>query len=171
MVITDFRDDQDGYARRGFEASHPPLAQLARLDRPLDESNTFSLRKADAVLHAAKMLAHLTAVDGAVVLDRSLKLRRFGAVFGHAEIPECRRIAPAATTQHANDDWDKLEVYDLSKRGTRHQSAAGFCAKQVGTVAFVISQDREVRCFEGLEGGRVVVRGPLSASFTRSAPL
>lgn len=171
VVITDYKDDQGGYARPGFQASHLPLAHLARLDRPLDESNTFSLRKADAVLHAAKMLAHLTAVDGAVVLDRSLELRRFGAVFAHAEIAECRRIPPAATTQDAIDDWGKLEIYDLSKKGTRHQSAAAFCAKHAGTIAFVISQDREVRCFEGLEGGRVVVRGPLSASFTRSAPL
>lgn len=171
VVITDYEDGQPGYARRGLRASHLPLARLARFDRPRDESNTFSLGKADAVLQAAKMLAHLTAVDGAVVLDRSLELRRFGAVFEHPGPPECRKIEPAATTQQANDHWDKLEVYDLSRKGTRHQSAAGFCANHAGTIAFVISQDREIRCFEGLVDDRVVVRGPLSASFTRSAPL
>jgi hypothetical protein len=109
-----------------------------------------------AMLHTAPVLrdslaflAALANVDGALVLGPDLRILAFGAV-----ITRTTRKNLSVKLARACDGkaGEKVGVQKLG--GTRHQSAAHFCANREGALAVVISQDGGVSCM--LNTGRVV---------------
>lgn len=99
-------------------------------------------QSAARLLASAQAVAALANVDGAVVIDRSLRVTAFGAVI----------TAPPASipcVRSAVESLEATEVVDITQYGTRHQSAYRLCASQPGTLVFVISQDGDMRVFFG----------------------
>jgi len=96
------------------------------------------------------LVASFAAVDGAVVLQHDLKLLGFGAEILGTEVPtekDCVRcIHPP------NKAYDK----PLTDFGMRHRSAIRFCQKVGGAIAFVVSQDGDLRVFCKI-GGEVTL--------------
>ncbi|MCP3104507.1 hypothetical protein LZ198_37160 [Myxococcus sp. K15C18031901] len=88
-----------------------------------------------------RTVAGLTAVDGAVLLTHDLKVLGFGC-----KLPGLTGHAPRII--HAPSDSSREpEPYDLTKRGTRHTSAALFANERQGRMAFTVSADGPVACF------------------------
>jgi len=106
------------------------LASLIRLARRVDHTKdaTYGNLLRNAFLSEVERIIEevgaLTAIDGAVVLDRDLALVAFGVV-----LPIGRRTA-----------------HDLGSRGTRHRAAATFAAEHPGSVVFVASEDGQISC-------------------------
>jgi hypothetical protein len=83
-------------------------------------------------------LGALTAIDGAVLLNRDLALVAFGVM-----LPLRYAAAPA----HAKDaEGFQARIIDLGSRGTRHRAAATYAADHPGDVVFVASEDGELSC-------------------------
>lgn len=86
----------------------------------------------------AASLASLANIDGCVVLDAEMGVRLFGA-----KIQETNTLLPLV-------DWyDKTKSLDseLARLGTRHLSACRFCQSHRHAMAFVVSQDGDLRVF------------------------
>lgn len=94
---------------------------------------------------ACRMLSHLTAVDGALLLTYELEIIGFGAKLQPAPTSvEPAQIFNVDPLDH--DDWIR-RVTLMQLGGTRHQSAARFVADQREAIAFVVSQDGDVSAF------------------------
>jgi hypothetical protein len=105
----------------------------------------------------AKAVAHLSAVDGCVVLDRELRVDSFGAVI-HVDAPrsgECK--------QPDLDYWTHEPIPVTESAGTRHAAARNLCSVLPGAFAFVVSQDGDLTLFFSNTRG-VYRAGPLSAA-------
>lgn len=84
-------------------------------------------------------LGRLTAIDGAVLLNRSLGLVSFGVILPvgqHVGVVEAR----------LPDAHGHPEEVDLGARGTRHRAGATYAAEHPGSVVFVTSEDGQVSC-------------------------
>jgi hypothetical protein len=80
----------------------------------------------------------LTAIDGALILNRSLALIAFGAIL---------RVGRAAMIHEALDaEGTRHRTIDFGSRGTRHRAAATYAADHPGAVVFVASEDGQVSC-------------------------
>jgi len=88
-----------------------------------------------AVFELSRLIANLSSIDGAVVLDKRFALLGFGAEVS-AELPSPERIWRALDTEGA-----ELELGDVESVGTRHRAAYRFVASQPHGLAIVISQD------------------------------
>ncbi|MBF0148315.1 MAG: response regulator [Magnetococcales bacterium] len=86
------------------------------------------------VLFHARRMAHLSRVDGALILSHRLRPLSFGTMLSAQRW--------RGRTQYCLDDHgaDRVDV-DLEKYGTRHASAVNLVGAYPGVVAFVISQD------------------------------
>lgn len=113
---------------------------------------------------AARGLADLANVDGCVVLDRGLRLTGFGGeIRAHEnDIAGARCIAAHPQT------LEEQEPIEIERFGTRHRSAMRLCAAVPGTLAFVISQDGDLRVFYGLPDRRVCMWRNLGAWMSAS---
>jgi sensor domain DACNV-containing protein len=80
----------------------------------------------------------LTAIDGALVVDRNLALRAFGVVLpvGH----------PAALAEASDEEGRHVRPIDLGSRGTRHRAGATYAADHPGAIVFVASEDGQISC-------------------------
>lgn len=91
----------------------------------------------------AKALAGLSCVDGCVVVDGDLAVLGFG---GEIRVDEAK--ASSAPRSLRNIKTGELTPEDeLLSFGTRHRSAYRLCKVHPGTIAFVISQDGDLRIF------------------------
>ena len=130
-----------------------PPSSLVRdaVDEPTTDP---SLRSAER--HALDFIARLSQIDGAVHLTTDLQLEGFGAkimstgdsfaLYAEDANGESRRALPLSTIP-----------------GTRHRSAAFFCAQQIGqALAIVVSQDGDVSLFRRLPDGAVLRIGPFA---------
>jgi Probable sensor domain DACNV len=80
----------------------------------------------------------LTAIDGALILNRSLALIAFGAIL---------RVGRASMIHEALDaEGTRHRTIDFGSRGTRHRAAATYAADHPGAVVFVASEDGQVLC-------------------------
>ena len=86
----------------------------------------------------------MSRVDGSVVLDQNLRFLGFGAKL-------TPRIDAVNEMIKCIDPWTNLPDPQLESRvsllGTRHSSAFNFCRANPDTMAFVVSQDGDVRIF------------------------
>jgi hypothetical protein len=83
-------------------------------------------------------LGALTAIDGAVLLNRDLALVAFGLM-----LPIHR---PTALTHAVSAEGFGSRIIDLGSRGTRHRAGATYAADHPGNVVFVASEDGELSC-------------------------
>lgn len=122
-------------------------------------------RQHEAVFdEVTSFVADLSTIDGALVLGADLSVLSFGA----------RLVAPPITTLavvRARDSRAlRCDASPLGKLGTRHNSAAAFCAAREGVVAFVVSEDGPVSAMlrpEEPEGDRLVVWRPVTLTALR----
>lgn len=100
----------------------------------------------EGMLELAHLIAGLTAIDGAVVLDKRFELLGFGAEIG-GDLPAVRWVARAK-------DADGLEKVreSVEADGTRHRAAYRLCNFVHDAVVIVVSQDGTVRAVKWHEG-------------------
>jgi hypothetical protein len=88
-----------------------------------------------AVFEQSRVLANLTAIDGALVLDKRFSVLGFGAEVS-AELPTPERVWRALDTE-----GQSLQGEDLENVGTRHRAAYRFVNDHPDGLAVVVSQD------------------------------
>jgi hypothetical protein len=109
-----------------------------------------SLEKLEqAVFELSRLVANLTAIDGAVVIDKRLGLLGFGAEVS-AELPAPSMVWRARDTEGRDREQD-----DVENVGTRHRAAYRFVHDHPTGVAIVISHDGGVS-FVANRDGQVV---------------
>jgi DisA bacterial checkpoint controller nucleotide-binding len=92
-------------------------------------------RLEQSVFELSRLIGNLTAVDGALVLDKRLGLLGFGAEVS-AELPTPARVWRALDTEGR-----ERESYDTERVGTRHRAAFRFVNDHPQGVAIVVSHD------------------------------
>jgi hypothetical protein len=107
-------------------------------------------RLEQSVFELSRLIANLTAVDGAVVLDKRLGLLGFGAEVS-AELP-----TPAHVWRAHDTEGREREPFDIENLGTRHRAAFRFAHDHPQGVAIVVSHDGGVS-FVANHDGRVVL--------------
>lgn len=106
--------------------------------------------RSDLLNDAIDAMVMLSQVDGALILSTELSIVTFGAII---EVDQSHDFA----TFVCSDPAGKIrQPYDLSLRGTRHQSAASYCANHPQALAFVQSDDGTLSVFTGCEEGQVL---------------
>jgi hypothetical protein len=116
-----------------FEADQSP--RLERLEQ--------------SIFELSRLLANLTAIDGAVVLDKRLSLLGFGAEVS-PELP-----VPARVFRALDSAGRERVLDDIENVGTRHRAAYRFVHDHPRGLALVVSQDGGVR-FVANHGGDVL---------------
>ena len=128
---------------------------------PLQELNDYygvemdshaSGRRADAQLMARwqrlmplfSALAHLSVVDNCVVFDRSMTPRSFGS---EIRVNENEVSKVGKTLVEGGLTETQIPESQVMNYGTRHRSAIRLCQAVEGALAFVISQDGDLRVF------------------------
>jgi hypothetical protein len=102
-----------------------------------------------AVFELSRAMANLTAIDGAVVLDKHFGLLGFGAEVS-AELP-----APAVVLRALDTEGKNRIADDIENVGTRHRAAYRFVNDHPAGLAIVISHDGGVT-FVANRDGQVV---------------
>lgn len=103
-------------------------------DFAVDASVTLE-RLEQSVFELSRIIANLTAIDGAVVLDKRFALLGFGAEVS-SELPTPSRVWRATDTEGCVREPD-----DFENVGTRHRAAYRFVNDHPHGLAIVISQD------------------------------
>jgi hypothetical protein len=93
----------------------------------------------DAVKRTAWFISSLSAVDGAVIMTDKLRLLGFGA--------ELIAVSKELESIKLITDFKRNagEVRNIEHFGTRHRSAFRFCSSLENSVAFIVSQDGDLR--------------------------
>lgn len=151
-------------AHNGAAAREERRAAFAEIDFDRWEQDRLADRQARRTLdESLRLVAGLTAVDGAVVMTADLELLAFGAMID--VVPD-----PAPTKVVSVDPFSPVErrlVPPQSFGGARHQSAIAFCRQQRdGALAFVASQDGTLTFFLRSPDDVIALR-PLDLSAVR----
>lgn len=128
------------------ESSTKPSVGWA--DFAANESPLLAALEAE-VFELSRVLANLTAIDGALVLDKRFGILGFGAEVS-AELP-----SPSQVYRALSADGDEREPEDVENVGTRHRAAYRFVNDHPEGLAVVISQDGGVT-FVAKRDGEVV---------------
>ena len=124
-------------------AAEPPYSELAELMRRDAAERETSLWQ-ESLIDAVEMVAGLTAVDGAALINDRYEVVAFGAKIGRRE--GGTRVERVVLTEPVIGD-SALVVTPMQLGGTRHLSAAQFVQDQKGSVALVASQDGRFTVF------------------------
>jgi hypothetical protein len=106
-------------------------------------------RLEQAIFEWSRILSNLTAVDGALVLDKRFGLVGFGAEVS-AELPSPQTVWRARDTEGRD-----VEPYDVENVGTRHRAAYRFVHDHPRGLAIVVSHDGGVT-FVADRDGKIV---------------
>ncbi|HZL20030.1 MAG TPA: hypothetical protein VFG23_20010 [Polyangia bacterium] len=149
-----YRFDQDEPARRYRTLLFKILEQVAIstskasvgwLDFALDSSP--GLEKLEqAIFELSRIIANLSAIDGAVVVDKRFGLVGFGAEVS-AELP-----APAQVWRALDIEGTRRELADMESVGTRHRAAYRFVRDHPAGLAIVVSHDGGVSFVANRQG-------------------
>lgn len=105
-------------------------------------------------LSCSCLLSSLASVDGALVLTDKLNLLGFGAEFRvYGESQNSISFSEDAFGRKVNER--RYESF-----GTRHRSAFRFCNEYPNSVAFVISQDGDVKAIKKVNNNLIVWPDP-----------
>ncbi|WP_043640108.1 putative sensor domain DACNV-containing protein [Desulfovibrio sp. TomC] len=154
----------DGLLSPGVGVAWPNLGRVAQNLAAAGGNQAVHLEQWDT---ATRVTAHASCVDGAVILDAALSVLGFRIELlarDEDALPVCVSLSPESCEPAVTG------AVDMAVFGTRHRSAARFCARLPGAVAVVVSQDGEMREFVRLPDGRVGVCGPL-VPMSVSAPV
>ncbi len=119
------------------------------------KSIEMDLRKTESYLYDAVLfLSSLASVDGALVISDKLNLLGFGCEF--------RVYSEARDKISFSEDAFGRKIYDrpFESFGTRHRSAFRFCDEYTNSVAFVISQDGDVKAIKKVDNDLIVWPDP-----------
>lgn len=103
-------------------------------DFAASESPEFAALEAE-VFELSRVLSNLTAIDGALVLDKRFGILGFGAEVS-AELPSPRQVFRALDAE-----GHERQLEDIENVGTRHRAAYRFVNDHADGLAVVISQD------------------------------
>jgi hypothetical protein len=121
----------------------PPFAELSGLFREGRERRNERPWQ-DAMSRAVDVVAGLTAVDGAVVINGDYEVLAFGAKIrrrkGHPEVERVVATEPV-------EGGEPRIVHPGQLGGTRHLSAAQFAQDQPDALALIASQDGRFTLF------------------------
>lgn len=112
------------------------LSEVVRADASHDFILYLALRKIYA--ERLGLLAQLSCVDGALILSGSLDVVAFGSKLSAPKWSGDVLVGPNGFSGGGNR-------FDISKLGTRHNSAIDFIGASPGSLGFVISQDGPIR--------------------------
>ena len=131
-------------------------AQARRLDGRVGVRDEAQIAYAEAI----ELIARLTAIDNAVLLDTDLALRGFGVQVIEGDTPH-------VPFEHADPYSEDVHVDDLSTfKGTRHPAGVIFCMRQAREAAAIIaSQDGDVSLAVKSAHGGVQVVGSYEHAF------
>jgi hypothetical protein len=99
-------------------------------------------RRTHRLCSAVRSVGHLSGTDGCVVLDRGLIVHGFGGSIQASDLPAGRCVRIAGEAQE-----EVTEEILLQPFGERHRSAYKLCRQVPDSLAFVISQDGDLRLF------------------------
>jgi hypothetical protein len=99
-----------------------------------------------AIFELSRLIANLTAIDGAVVVDKRFRLLGFGAEVS-AELP-----GPARVWRALDIEGRQREPDDIESVGTRHRAAYRFVHDHPAGLALVISHDGGVSFVANRDG-------------------
>jgi hypothetical protein len=138
-----YRFDQDEPSRRYrtllFQILEAVAATSSKTsvgwsDFALDGSSALEQLE-QSVFELSRLIANLTAIDGAVVLDKRFGLLGFGAEVS-AEL-----AAPARVWRALDTEGRERELDDIENVGTRHRAAYRFVKDHPHGLAIVVSHD------------------------------
>lgn len=121
----------------------PSYAELAELMRTEDEERAEPAWQ-EALIDAVDVVAGLTAVDGATVINERYELLAFGAKIGRRDGDAV--IERVSVTEPIVGNASVV-LHPTSLGGTRHLSAAQFAQDQKDSLALVASQDGRFTLF------------------------
>ena len=96
-----------------------------------------------SVFAKADIVSGLSAADGCVVLDRDLRVGGFGGEI----VVDPARATRAARELRNLKTGEPMPESELDRLGTRHRSAYRLVKAHPGVIAFVVSQDGDLRMF------------------------
>lgn len=131
------------------------VEELKQLDALAEDQQSCE----DAARDAARFIASLTAVDGAVVLTDTLRIIGFGA-----EVTASFSGGDTVHVAHTSEADETKEVR-FAEYGTRHRSAFRFVASMEPSVGFVMSQDGGVKAVRQV-GSKLVMWPYFQIGFT-----
>ncbi len=142
---------------------HERLHEQSRVSRErLEELETLDWNQReyeDSAEDAARFIASLTAVDGAVVLTDKLRIIGFGAEVRVSDLG-------TDTIYHAkNQEGTAATDGPFTSYGTRHRSAFRFVEGMAPAVAFILSQDGGIKAATLVED-RVVMWSNFEVGYT-----
>jgi hypothetical protein len=113
-----------------------------------------------AFAEAIELVARLTSIDNALLLDTHLNIRGFGVQVLEADVPQMEFA-------HANPYSDDVHIDDLSTfKGTRHPAGVIFCMRQRSEAAAIIaSQDGRLSLATKDSRGFIQVVGSYERAF------
>jgi len=156
ILILSHEEDPDVVTTAPYRMVHDSsLASLLKLARRLGRTDqsasrpratpsdvTFGIILRNAFLTEAERvtqeLGALTAIDGALIVDRHLALRAFGVVLPVG--------GPMALQEASDEEGRRIHPIDLGSRGTRHRASATYAAEHPGAIVFVASEDGQLSC-------------------------
>ena len=94
----------------------------------------------DEVTGAVRLIASLSRVDGAIVLQSDLAVRGFGAEITRKTDPRIVMLA-----KNEAGDLAMAEPLEPKHYGTRHRSMMRYCNAHPAAIGIVVSQDGDVR--------------------------
>lgn len=124
-------------------AAEPPYSELAELMRREAAESATTIWQ-ESLIDAVEMVAGLTAVDGAALINERFEVLAFGAKIGRRE--GGAQVERVVLTEPVVGDA-AVVVNPVQLGGTRHLSAAQFVQDQQGSVALVASQDGRFTVF------------------------
>jgi hypothetical protein len=124
-------------------AAEPPYSELAELMRREAAESATTIWQ-ESLIDAVEMVAGLTAVDGAALINERFEVLAFGAKIGRRE--GGAQVERVVLTEPVVGD-SAVVVNPVQLGGTRHLSAAQFVQDQQGAVALVASQDGRFTVF------------------------
>lgn len=152
MAVRLARNDLHERLHEQSRVSRERLEELEALDWNQQEYE-------DSAQDAARFIASLTAVDGAVVLTDKLRIIRFGAEVRGSD-------SGTYTIFHAkNDEGTEITDDPFTSYGTRHRSAFRFVEGMDPAVAFILSQDGGIKAATLVED-RVVMWSYFEVGYT-----
>jgi hypothetical protein len=101
-------------------------------------------RMEESFFELARLYSDLMQVDGAVILDKSLRLIGFGG-----EIRVDRNVIQVSRAKDL--EGRNGTSWNVQNDGTRHRSVYRLCSMEPGVIGFVISQDSHVRMIANIE--------------------